>query len=71
MQAPLAASEIKSAIEQLKSRLGAVEAAHAEPTDVPSTKQLIKVRMAAKQVDKAAGELNKVLRIKLKETNNV
>lgn len=60
--------EMKSAVEELKSRIGAVEEAVKGTTDNPAI-NLIKVRVAAKQVDQAAEELNKTLKVKLKETN--
>jgi HK97 family phage prohead protease len=61
--------EIKTAFELLKSKYGTLEAAVKATNDEPATKKLlIKVRTAAKEVDKSAEELNKTLRIKLKET---
>lgn len=64
-------TEIKAAFEDLKSRIGAVEEAMKASADVPAIKTLIKLRGDAKLVDKAADELNKVLRIKLKGQSNV
>lgn len=61
-------AEIKSAIEELKSKVGALEAAEKASGESPAMKQLVKVRLAGKQVDKAAEEVNKLVRIKLKET---
>lgn len=65
-------TELKTAITELKSKVGALEAAQVAANANPATtKTLIKIRLAAKEVDKAAGDLNKVIRIKLKETHNV
>lgn len=65
-----ASSEIKSILRTLKSNVGAVEDTLKASTESPATK-LIKVRVAAKQVDKAAEHLNRAIKVKLKETNNV
>lgn len=64
-------TEIKAALESLKSRVDAVEDTLKASTEGSAIKQLIKVRMAAKQVDIAAGELNKTLKVKLKGHSNV
>jgi HK97 family phage prohead protease len=61
-------TEIKTAIEDLKSKQGALEEALKASNEVPSTKQLIHIRLAAKAVDKQAGVVNQVLKIKLSET---
>lgn len=61
-------TEIKSIIEDLKSRIGAVEETLTASTEKPTIKTLIKLRVAAKQVDKAAETLNKTIKVKLKET---
>lgn len=62
-------TEVKSLIDELNSRVRALEELKAPDEKRSEKKQLIKIRVAAKQVDKASNELNKVLRIKLKETN--
>lgn len=64
-------TEMKAAIEELKSSVGALEAAGKAANESPAIKSLIKVRLAAKQVDKTAEMVNKTIRIKLKETSNV
>lgn len=64
-------TDLNAATETLKSEQGALEAAAKAANENPTTKTLIKVRLAAKQVDKAAEEVNRVVRIKLKETTNV
>lgn len=64
-------TEVKAAIEELKSRLGAVEQTLAASTESPAIKSLIRVRVAGKEVDKAAEQLNRVLRIKLKGQSDV
>lgn len=61
-------AELKTAIDVLKSKLGAVEATLNASTETPAIKQLIRVRIASKQVDKAAENLNRVIKVKLKET---
>jgi HK97 family phage prohead protease len=62
--------ELKAAFEELKSRMDALEAAKNSPTDEPtSKKQLINVRLAFKQVGQIADNGNRIMRIKLKETN--
>lgn len=65
----VATTEIKAALTELKSKVEALEVAHEAANPNPATKTLIKVRLAAKEVDKAVGDLNKVIRIKLKESN--
>lgn len=57
-----------SAINELKSRIGAVEAAVKANTEKPAIKTLIKLRGAAKEVGQAAEQLNKSIKIKLKES---
>jgi len=64
-------AELQTAYEELKSRLGAVEQTLSESTDTPAIKTLIKLRGEAKQVDKSAEALNRVIKVKLKETPNV
>lgn len=59
-------SELQSAFEVLKSRVGAVEEALKASAENPATEQLIRVRQAGKQVDQAADNLNKTLKVKLK-----
>lgn len=60
-------AEVKSVIDELKSRVGALEAAGKAASEEPTTKQLIRVRVAAKQVDKSADRLNQVIKVQLKE----
>lgn len=59
-------SEITTAIEELKSRIGAVEQAQIAATESPAIKNKIQVRLAAKQVDKAAEVLNQLIKVTLK-----
>lgn len=63
-------AEVKSIIEDLKSRVGALESAHEASNENPTTKNLIKVRLAAKEVDKTVEEINKVIKVKLKDSQN-
>lgn len=55
------------AIEKLKSKVGALEDAAKAANDGQSMKELIKVRLAGKEVDKSAESINTILKIKLKE----
>lgn len=57
--------EVKAMIEDLKSSVGTVESLL---SGNPVSKQLIKVRVAAKQVGQQADSLNQVIKVKLKET---
>lgn len=62
-------AEMKAALEELKSKVGALEAAHEAANESPATvKTLIRVRVAAKQVDKAANQLNTIIKVKLKDS---
>lgn len=60
-------TELKTAIDVLYSRMDSVEDALEAATDAPTMKNLIKVRVALKQVDQAAETANKIVRIQLKE----
>lgn len=61
-------TEVKSAIEDLKSSVGALEDAAKASSESPAIKTLIKLRLAGKQVDKTAEHVNRIVRIKLKES---
>lgn len=61
-------TEVLTAVEELKSRVRTLEEAHKETNDAPEMKQVIRLRMAAKQVDHAADALNGIIKVKLKET---
>jgi len=61
-------ADIVAAIEELKSRVGAVEDAQNASTENPAMVQKIRVRMAAKEVDKAANKLNRIVKVKLMES---
>lgn len=61
-------AEVKAAIEELKTKVGALEAAAKAANENQSVKKLIKVRLAGKEVDKSAESLNQVIKVKLKET---
>lgn len=62
-------AELKSAIEELKSKVGALEAAQVAANESPATvKTLIRVRTAAKAVDKAAEAVNRTIKVKLKDS---
>lgn len=63
-------TDIKTAFEELKSRVGAVEETLKASTESPAIKQTIRVRMAVKEVDKAAESLNRILKVKLKGDSN-
>jgi HK97 family phage prohead protease len=60
--------DMETAIGELKSRIGAVEEAVKSSADNPAIKTLIRVRVAGKKVDQAAEELNRIVKVKLKET---
>jgi hypothetical protein len=61
-------TELEQSVTELKKRMDAVEDAYITSTDEPSIKQIIRLRMAVKEVDKTAEKLNRVIKIKLKET---
>lgn len=61
-------AELKSAIEELKSKVGALEDAAEAANDSQSVKQLIKVRLAGKAVDQSAEALNQLIKVKLKDS---
>ena len=62
-------AEMKTAIEDLYTKVGALEAAEKATNEGQSDKkQLIKVRLAAKAVDKSVESVNQILKIKLKES---
>lgn len=63
--------EVKAAIDELNSRLGAVEQTLKEAAANPAKKHLIKVRLQLKQVDQSVEKANRIVKIKLKETDNV
>jgi HK97 family phage prohead protease len=64
-------TEIKDAVDELKSKQGALEEAFKAANENPAMKTLIRVRVASKQVDQANEELTRVLKVKLKGDNNV
>lgn len=56
---------ITKAVNILANRMGAVEQALKEATECPTKKKQIRLRVALKQVDHAAEQANRVLRVKL------
>lgn len=60
--------EVLNALKTLKSKYGSLEAAVKATSEKPAMKQIIRVRMAGKEVDKASEDLNRVLKVTLKET---
>lgn len=65
-----ASAEIKAAVDDLNSRLGAVEVALKEATENPAKKNLVKIRLALKQVDQSVESANRIVKVHLKETQN-
>lgn len=61
-------TELQTAVDDLNSRLGTVEKTLKEATENPAMKNLIKVRLALKQVGQSADKANQIIKIKLKET---
>lgn len=61
-------AELKSAIEDLNSRQGAVEAALQAAIENPAKKNVEKVRFVLKQVDQSVEKANRVIKVQLKET---
>lgn len=61
-------TELKTLIDEMNSRLGAVEETLQEATANPAKKNLIKVRLALKQVGQSADQANRIIKVKLKDT---
>jgi len=58
---------LETAVKDLMQRVGKVEEAHKQSTTEPSKDNIVKLRLAGKEADKAAGHLNTVLKLKLSE----
>jgi len=63
-------TEMQAAVEELKSKVGSLEAAVKASDEQPAIKTLIQVRLAGKEVDKTAEAVNRAIKVQLKELNN-
>lgn len=59
--------EIKATVKDLIDRVSEVEEAQKQSTAEPTTRNIIKLRLVAKEADKTIEKLNTVIRIKLSE----
>lgn len=63
-------AELKTAIDDLNSRQGALEAAVKAASENPAKKNIEKIRVALKQVDQSAESANRIVKVTLMEKTN-